>query len=75
MRNMKAICAGTILALAASPGWAQRSATAKETTADALGEKLDLSPLRRGTRLKYSPYALKTQAHPTAPAPTIRGRA
>jgi hypothetical protein len=50
MRNMKAVRAGTILALAASPGWAQRSATAKETTADALREKLDLPPLRRGTR-------------------------
>ena len=42
MRNMKAVCVGTIVALAASAGWAQRSATAaKETTADALREKLD----------------------------------
>jgi rhodanese-related sulfurtransferase len=35
-----AVCAA-VLASVASPGWAQRSATAKETTADALKEKLD----------------------------------
>lgn len=39
MRNRMAVCAA-VLALAA-PGWAQRSATAKETPPDALKEKLD----------------------------------
>ena len=41
MKNAMAVCAVAVLALVASPGWAQRSATAKETTADALKEKLD----------------------------------
>ena len=41
MRFETAACAVTLLALAAAPAWPQRSATAKETKADELKQKLD----------------------------------
>jgi rhodanese-related sulfurtransferase len=41
MRARATMCGLVAMALATSPVWAQKSATARETSADALKEKLD----------------------------------